>query len=161
MKRSLQFALLLLLLPVLAPAQVVDRMVAVVNKHVILESELDQAARVEFLLEGKPPAAELCREVCACFAASIYGESVARGESHKLAAAKVEAVCQQAFPDASGPSATEIGFYIAIVGPTSELAGRVAAILDCESDMHLIRTALTSCHAAFVERLAIVYERRS
>jgi len=56
MKRSLQFALLLLLLPVLASAQVVDRMVAVVNKHVILESELDQAARVEFLLEGKPPA---------------------------------------------------------------------------------------------------------
>lgn len=35
-------------------AQVVDRMVAVVNKHVILESELDQAARVEFLLQAKP-----------------------------------------------------------------------------------------------------------
>jgi hypothetical protein len=29
-------------------------MVAVVNKQVILESELDQAARVEFLLQGKP-----------------------------------------------------------------------------------------------------------
>lgn len=35
-------------------AQVVDRMVAVVNKRVILDSELDQAARVEFLLQGKP-----------------------------------------------------------------------------------------------------------
>ena len=35
-------------------AQVVDRMVAVVNKHVILESELDQAVRVECLLLGKP-----------------------------------------------------------------------------------------------------------
>jgi len=54
MKRSFQFALLLPLLAVLAPAQVVDRMVAVVNRQVILESELDQAARVEFLLQGKP-----------------------------------------------------------------------------------------------------------
>jgi hypothetical protein len=35
-------------------AQVVDRMVAVVNKQVIMESELDQAARVEFLLQSKP-----------------------------------------------------------------------------------------------------------
>ncbi len=34
-------------------AQVVDRMVAVVNKHVILESELDQALRVEYLMQGK------------------------------------------------------------------------------------------------------------
>ncbi|HET9281014.1 MAG TPA: SurA N-terminal domain-containing protein [Candidatus Angelobacter sp.] len=55
MKRCLQFALVLLL-PIagLAQPQVVDRMVAVVNKHVILQSELDQAARVEFLLQGKP-----------------------------------------------------------------------------------------------------------
>jgi parvulin-like peptidyl-prolyl isomerase len=43
----------ILLLAGIAQAQVVDRMVAVVNKHVILESELDQAARVEFLLQGK------------------------------------------------------------------------------------------------------------
>src|SRR5579859_1548311 len=43
-----------LLLAGVAQAQVVDRMVAVVNKHVILESELDQASRVEFLLQGKP-----------------------------------------------------------------------------------------------------------
>ena len=43
-----------LLLAGVAQAQVVDRMVAVVNKHVILESELDQATRVEFLLQGKP-----------------------------------------------------------------------------------------------------------
>src|SRR5713226_1880603 len=43
-----------LLLAGLGQAQVVDRMVAVVNKHVILESELDQATRVEFLLQAKP-----------------------------------------------------------------------------------------------------------
>jgi parvulin-like peptidyl-prolyl isomerase len=42
-----------LLLAGLVQAQVVDRMVAVVNKHVILESELDQATRVEFLLQAK------------------------------------------------------------------------------------------------------------
>jgi peptidyl-prolyl cis-trans isomerase SurA len=53
MKLRFQFAAVLLL-AALAPAQVVDRMVAVVNKRVILESELDQAARVEFLLAGKP-----------------------------------------------------------------------------------------------------------
>lgn len=35
-------------------AQVVDRMVAVVNKRVILESELDQTVRLEFLMAGKP-----------------------------------------------------------------------------------------------------------
>jgi hypothetical protein len=45
---------LVLLLAVFGQAQIVDRMVAVVNKRVILESELDQAARVEFLLQGKP-----------------------------------------------------------------------------------------------------------
>lgn len=47
---------LAILLPALAvcPAQVVvDRMAAVVNKRVILESELDQAARVEYLVQGK------------------------------------------------------------------------------------------------------------
>jgi hypothetical protein len=43
-----------LLLAGLGQAQVVDRMVAVVNKRVILESELDQATRVEFLLQAKP-----------------------------------------------------------------------------------------------------------
>ena len=48
-----QFAMVLLLAG-FAQAQVVDRMVAVVNKRVILESELDQTARVEFLLQGKP-----------------------------------------------------------------------------------------------------------
>ena len=48
-----QFAMVLLLAG-FTQAQVVDRMVAVVNKRVILESELDQAARVEFLLQGKP-----------------------------------------------------------------------------------------------------------
>jgi hypothetical protein len=55
MRLRLQFAILLLLAGMVqAQAQVVDRMVAVVNKQVILESELDQAARVEFLLQGKP-----------------------------------------------------------------------------------------------------------
>lgn len=39
---------------VAAHAQVVDRMVAVVNKQVILQSELEQTAHVEFLLQGKP-----------------------------------------------------------------------------------------------------------
>src|SRR5215813_15636926 len=34
-------------------AEVVDRMVAVVNRHVILQSELEQAAHVEFLLQGR------------------------------------------------------------------------------------------------------------
>jgi hypothetical protein len=53
MKARLHFAIILLL-GGLSQAQVVDRMVAVVNKHVILESELDQGARVEFLLQGKP-----------------------------------------------------------------------------------------------------------
>jgi parvulin-like peptidyl-prolyl isomerase len=45
---------IVLLLAGFAQAQVVDRMVAVVNKRVILESELDQTARVELLLQGKP-----------------------------------------------------------------------------------------------------------
>ena len=35
-------------------AEVVDRMVVVVNKQIILQSELEQAAHVEFLLQGKP-----------------------------------------------------------------------------------------------------------
>jgi parvulin-like peptidyl-prolyl isomerase len=45
---------MVLLLAGISQAQVVDRMVAVVNKRVILESELDQTTRVEFLLQGKP-----------------------------------------------------------------------------------------------------------
>jgi SurA N-terminal domain len=50
-----RFQVVLVLLTALAcSSQVVDRMVAVVNKRVILESELDQAARVEFLMQGKP-----------------------------------------------------------------------------------------------------------
>jgi parvulin-like peptidyl-prolyl isomerase len=52
MRLRLQLALLLLALP--AGAQVVDRMVAVVNKRVVLESELEQTTRVEFLMQGKP-----------------------------------------------------------------------------------------------------------
>ena len=53
MRARLHFVIVLLLAGI-AQAQVVDRMVAVVNKHVILESELDQATRVEFLLQSKP-----------------------------------------------------------------------------------------------------------
>jgi hypothetical protein len=53
MRPCFHFVMALLLAGV-AQAQVVDRMVAVVNRHVILESELDQATRVEFLLQGKP-----------------------------------------------------------------------------------------------------------
>ncbi len=53
MRRACQLALLFALS--LSQAQeVVDRMVAVVNKQVILESELDQAWRVELLVQGKP-----------------------------------------------------------------------------------------------------------
>jgi hypothetical protein len=44
--------LLLALLP--CAAEVVDRIVAVVNKQVILQSELEQTLHVEFLLQGKP-----------------------------------------------------------------------------------------------------------
>jgi parvulin-like peptidyl-prolyl isomerase len=53
--KKLIFQLAILLLALAAcPAQViVDRMAAVVNKRVILESELDQAARVEYLIQGK------------------------------------------------------------------------------------------------------------
>jgi parvulin-like peptidyl-prolyl isomerase len=53
MRARLHFVAILLLAG-LGQAQVVDRMVAVVNKRVILESELDQATRVEFLLQAKP-----------------------------------------------------------------------------------------------------------
>jgi hypothetical protein len=53
MRTRLHFVIALLLTGI-AQAQVVDRMVAVVNKHVILESELDQAIRVEFLMQAKP-----------------------------------------------------------------------------------------------------------
>lgn len=52
MRARVQLAFMLLAFAV-ASAQVVDRMVAVVNKRVILESELDQNARVECLMQGK------------------------------------------------------------------------------------------------------------
>ncbi|HET6934123.1 MAG TPA: SurA N-terminal domain-containing protein, partial [Candidatus Angelobacter sp.] len=52
MRLRVQLAILLLGAAA-ASAQVVDRMVAVVNKRVILESELDQNVRVECLLQGK------------------------------------------------------------------------------------------------------------
>jgi peptidyl-prolyl cis-trans isomerase SurA len=54
MRRACQFAPLLLAFVLCRAQEVVDRMVAVVNKRVILESELDQATRVQFLLQGKP-----------------------------------------------------------------------------------------------------------
>jgi hypothetical protein len=46
-------ALLLLTLP-LCHGQVADRMVAVVNRHVVLQSELEQEVRVDFMLRGLP-----------------------------------------------------------------------------------------------------------
>ncbi|HEV2961536.1 MAG TPA: hypothetical protein VG649_06910 [Candidatus Angelobacter sp.] len=55
MRTGLHCALLLLLLsPAGVRAEVVDRMVAVVNKQIILQSELEQDARVEFLLQVRP-----------------------------------------------------------------------------------------------------------
>ncbi len=56
MKRICRLLTLTLLLPFLAKAEVVDRMVAVVNKQVILQSEVDQALRIELLLSGQPAA---------------------------------------------------------------------------------------------------------
>ena len=53
MKRFFHSALIVTAF-VVCPAQVVDRMVAVVNRQVILQSELEQTAHVEFLLQGKP-----------------------------------------------------------------------------------------------------------
>ncbi|HEY6350206.1 MAG TPA: SurA N-terminal domain-containing protein [Candidatus Angelobacter sp.] len=51
---KLTFNLVIVLLVIAAcSAEVVDRMVAVVNRQVILQSELEQAARVEFLLQGR------------------------------------------------------------------------------------------------------------
>jgi len=52
MRRLLNFVLALAVLSA-GHAQVVDRMVAVVNRQVILESELEQTAHVEFLLQGR------------------------------------------------------------------------------------------------------------
>jgi hypothetical protein len=53
MRSSLHLAVIALAISAANP-QLLDRMVAVVNKHVILESELDQAVRVEYLMQGKP-----------------------------------------------------------------------------------------------------------
>ena len=53
MRQTLQLALLFFAV-IAASAQVVDRMVAVVNKRVIMQSELDQEARMECLLQSKP-----------------------------------------------------------------------------------------------------------
>lgn len=53
MRLVANIVLLLATVPVFSQ-EVVDRMVAVVNKQVILQSELDDAAHIEFLLQGKP-----------------------------------------------------------------------------------------------------------
>ncbi|HEY6253482.1 MAG TPA: SurA N-terminal domain-containing protein [Candidatus Angelobacter sp.] len=52
MKVTFNFVIVLLLMAACA-AEVVDRIVAVVNRQVILQSQLEQAARVEFLLQGR------------------------------------------------------------------------------------------------------------
>jgi parvulin-like peptidyl-prolyl isomerase len=55
LSRQLGLALVAGSLTLAAGAQVVvDRIAAVVNKHVILESELDQSIRVECLLQNRP-----------------------------------------------------------------------------------------------------------
>ena len=51
-----QFAFLLLAVAAARAQVVVDRMVAVVNKRVIMASQLDQEVRLQRLLEGRPPA---------------------------------------------------------------------------------------------------------
>lgn len=48
------YLLAFLLVATAGAQEVVDRMVAVVNKRVILESQLEQEARIEELLQGKP-----------------------------------------------------------------------------------------------------------
>jgi len=48
------FALIFAVWACVQAQDVVDRMAAVVNKQVILESELDQALRIELLMQGKP-----------------------------------------------------------------------------------------------------------
>lgn len=53
MRLHLYFAVLLLASS-LVTGQVVDRIVAVVNRQVILDSQLEQSLQIQFLLEGKP-----------------------------------------------------------------------------------------------------------
>ena len=53
MRHGLISAILLLALPVCS-GQVVDRMVAVVNRHVVLQSELEQEVRIDVMLRGLP-----------------------------------------------------------------------------------------------------------
>jgi len=54
MKTALHAAIVLLALPLCSAQAVVDRMVAVVNKHVVLQSEVEQEVRIDFLLRGRP-----------------------------------------------------------------------------------------------------------
>jgi hypothetical protein len=115
----------------------------------VTSAQVDRLA----LLQGNTLAEELRQDVCACFAASIYTTATSLGEPHKVAAAKVEIACRYAFPDGNGPSATELGFYIAMDAPATELANRIATYLGCKADVTLLRAAVASCHSAFGERL--------
>jgi hypothetical protein len=54
MRGHLSILALFLAIPVLLAAETIDRVVAVVNAHVILLSEWDTAARMEALLDHKP-----------------------------------------------------------------------------------------------------------
>ena len=54
MRLAIQFALFLLCALSCQAQEIVDRMVAAVNRQVILQSDVDQTARVELLLDGKP-----------------------------------------------------------------------------------------------------------
>jgi peptidyl-prolyl cis-trans isomerase SurA len=53
LRAAANFAILLVALAAF-PEEVIDRMVAVVNRQVILQSELEEAERVERLQQGKP-----------------------------------------------------------------------------------------------------------
>ena len=108
------------------------------------------------LLGGASPADELGKQATACLAASIYRTFRSRGESHKVSAARVETACRHAFPDARGPSGADIGSFIATDAAPSELAVRLAQLLGCEGDAHVVRAAVANCQAAFGERLAVL-----
>ncbi len=54
MKAVRVFAFLLLACPLFFAAEVIDRLVAVVNRQVILQSDWDEALRYEAFMEGKP-----------------------------------------------------------------------------------------------------------
>jgi hypothetical protein len=53
--RAPRFAILVLLLPLLAPAEIIDRIAVSVGAQVITRSDIDREIRVAALLDGTPP----------------------------------------------------------------------------------------------------------